>query len=261
MKLAIGLLLSSGFPVPVPFMLGFVDLWSRLVDGSASDALPPELRIDGVRMIRSEGFPVDAARNDVVRTFLASECDALLFLDADMRHPPDLPERLLAHQVPIVTALYFMRRWPFQATAMVDHPTTPGLNRYQAVHIGRGLQPIAVGGAGALLIQRDVLEQMRTVYGDEWFRYQRDPKPPYDLTVSEDFWFYQHAAGLGFQAFCDFDTVCAHLMQGEVDLAMHNAAVTAQLEAIDREPDPVVRDRAKRNLVTLAGPDQAEARR
>lgn len=246
MKLAIGLLLSNGFPVPVPFMLSVLDLYARLLSG--------ETPVRAVNLIRSEGFPVDAARNDVVRTFLASTCDALLFLDADMRHRDDLPERLLAHDVPIVTANYFMRRWPYQSTAMVPSPVLDGPGRYRSVHVGKGLQRIAVGGAGALLIRRPVLEAIREKFGDEWFRYQRDPKPPHDLTVSEDFFFYQQAARLGVAAYCDFDTISTHLAQVEIGQDMHDASVHAQAEAIEREKDPAVKAAAVRNFVVLGHP-------
>lgn len=254
MKLAIGLLLASGFPVPVPFMLSFVDLWTRLVTNAANDRLPPHLQITGVQLFRSEGFPIDAARNDIVREFLKSSSEALLFLDADMRHPADLPERLLRHDVDVVTGLYFMRRWPYQATAMVAHPTQPGVNQYKAVHVGRGLQPIDVGGAGCLLIRRHVLEAIAAAGGENWFRYQRDPKPPHEFTVSEDFAFYQQAAACGYQPYCDFDTVSTHVAVTEVTREVHDAAVKAQIDGL-MQLEPAARAEAMRTIVVRGYPE------
>jgi hypothetical protein len=72
--------------------------------------------------------------------------------------------------------------------------------------------PIDFGGAGALLIRRDVLEAI----GDEWFRYSRQTRPPYEMTISEDMHFYRRAREAGFQPYVDWDTVRA-LRQVEID--------------------------------------------
>lgn len=210
MKVAIGLLLSNGFPVPVPFFLSYLELYNRLVTGAGNASLPVHLQITSAPLIHSQGFPVDAARNDVVRELLKSDADYLLFLDADMRHPANLVERLLRHDTAVVTARYHMRRAPFLAVAM--RHIGPGKFTCEALRRGQGLMPIDFGGAGALLIRRDVLETI----GDNWFRYSRQTVPPYELTVSEDMHFYQAARDAGFTPYVDWDTECGHFAQVEI---------------------------------------------
>jgi hypothetical protein len=59
----------------------------------------------------ASGVNVSHGRNEVVRRFLASDCDWLLMLDTDMVFTPDIPQRLLAaadpESAPIVGALCF----------------------------------------------------------------------------------------------------------------------------------------------------------
>lgn len=211
MKLAIGLLLSNGFPVPVPFFLSYLSVYDRLVTGIDNPVLPAHLRLTGARLIHSQGFPVDAARNDIIREFLKSDCDYLLFLDADMRHPADLPARLLRHDVALVTARYHMRKPPFKAVAM--RHVGPDTFDCVALRRGQGLMPIAFGGAGALLIRRDVLTAIR----DDWFRYSRSTRAPYEFTVSEDMHFYAAARAAGVQPYVDWDVECGHFATMEID--------------------------------------------
>ena len=122
--------------------------------------------------------------------------------------PPELVDRLAAHQKDVITARYHVRRPPFHANAYVAHPlATPG--QYQTVHYGKGCFEIDRGGAGALLITRRVLEAI----GEEWFRYQRNPNPgePADFSVSEDFWFYAQTQARGFSCWVDWETEVQHL--------------------------------------------------
>jgi glycosyltransferase involved in cell wall biosynthesis len=210
-SVAIGLLLSNGFPVPAPFFISYLALYNRLMSGACNASLPDHLQIVQSPLLTSQGFPVDAARNDVVRQMLTTDADYLLFLDADMRHPPDLVEKLLRHDVAVVTARYHMRRPPFLTVAMRH----VGPNPFDCVSLrrGQGLMPVDFGGAGALLIRRDVLEKI----GDEWFRYTRQTRPPYEMTISEDMHFYRACKLAGFQPYVDWDTECGHFAMLEID--------------------------------------------
>jgi glycosyltransferase involved in cell wall biosynthesis len=241
LKVSIGLLLSNGFPVPVPFVLGLMELQHAILTGETNADLralrgangkPPDV-IDELRVINSQGFPIDTARNEVVRTFLDDHGgDWLLFLDADMRHPRNLLARLLAANRVIVSARYQMRREPFHTVAM--RKAGPGRHDYKAIEEQSGLVEVDAVGAGALLIHRSVLEALRhhgpdlgvaaahlqvtrgwnSYESDDWFRYQEGPKGL--RTVSEDMWFCERAKAAGFKIWCDLDTVCSHVAQFEV---------------------------------------------
>ena len=214
MKLAIGLLLGNGFPVPVPFFLSYLELYTRLSAGVDNAWLPAHLQVHDAQLLHSQDFPVDAARNEIVRTMLATDASYLLFLDADMTFPRDLPAKLLRHDVPIVTARYHMRRPPHHTCAM----RWVGPNRFdcQPITKGPGLVPIDFAGAGALLIRRDVLEAMRDRDGENWFRYSRQPQPPHEFRISEDMHFFWQAQQAKFRAYLDWDVACGHLSTFEV---------------------------------------------
>lgn len=216
MKVAIGLILSHGFPVPTAFLKGVFDWYGTTVSGVGNALLPPERRIDQARLIYSEDFPVDAARNDVCRVFLDgtdASFEYLIFLDADMRHPATTIHQLVAHGLPLVTGRYHMRRPPFQAVAM--RRTGQGPHDYKAVEEQSGLVPVDAAGAGVLAIRRDVLEVLRARLGDNWFQYQVGPKGL--RSISEDMWFFEQAAAAGFQAMADLDLRCSHVASFEVD--------------------------------------------
>lgn len=211
MKLAIGLLLSNGFPVPTPFFLSYVHLYTRLASGVDNASLPPHLQVESAQMIHSQDFPIDAARNEIIRAMLASDASYLLFLDCDMRHPVDLPAQLLRHDTAVVTARYHMRRAPFNAVAM--RHCGPHAFDCTAIRRGQGLMPIDFGGAGALLVRRDVLEAI----GDNWFRYSRQTRPPFEFRISEDMHFYASCRAKGFQPYVDWDVECGHFATMEID--------------------------------------------
>lgn len=214
MKVTLGLLLANGFPVPAPFVLGLADLLKCLLSGVGNVTLPADLRITSVGLINSQGFPIDTARNDVCRQFLDKDNgEYLLFLDADMRHPSDLVHRLVGHRLDVVSGRYQMRKPPFHTCAM--RKAGDGPHDFKAIPEQHGLVEIDRGGAGCLLIHRDVLVAIRQHVGDDWFKYQVGPTGL--RTVSEDFWFYEQAQVAGFQPYCDLDVVSTHVAQFEVD--------------------------------------------
>jgi hypothetical protein len=217
-KLAIGLCLSPHYAPPAEFWMGApeapapegaVALIQRLASGQANKALAEP--VTGYRIITSRQFPTDIARNEICAAVLAGDEDYLLFLDADMTHPADLFERLVAHDKPVITARYHGKKHPWNPILYVKHRVLDGPHAYTPVHFGRGVFEIERCGAGALLIRRDVLAAIYEAHGHNWFRYQRKPEPPYDYGVSEDFWFCQVAREAGFSLWADWDVVCGHI--------------------------------------------------
>lgn len=254
MKIAIGLILSHGFPAPTAFWDSYETVMEFVRNGSANALLPPEKAITNVRRIKSTAFPVDIARNEVVQHFLDGDEDYLFFMDADMTFPKDIVPRLLAHDVPVVTARYHMRREPYHAVAYVKHRVHDGPHAYSPVHYGRGLFEIERGGGGALLIRRDVLEAIQIRIGHNWFRYQRGPVFPHDYTVSEDFWFYQQAREAGFRAYCDWDCECEHLQQMGINGTWNQAFLDANVRAL-ATMTPEAKQAALDALVCCGMPD------
>ena len=142
-------------------------------------------------------------RNECVRWVLEeSEFEWLLFIDSDMTPPPNLALRLLEHHVDIVSALYFARRPP--------HMTCAGFERSGSLDMDfaadGGLEKVDYVGAGALLIQRHVLQ---TVY-PPWFG---EPTPG----VDDDLYFCQKARAAGFDIHVDTSLCVGHMTTHPVD--------------------------------------------
>jgi len=228
-KLAIGVLLSNGFPVPAAFVLGLAELLQSVLTGTGNELLPVARKLTSARLINSQGFPVDTARNEICRLVLDNDdADYLLFLDADMRHPANLAHRLLSHNLSLVTGRYQMRKPPFHTVAM--RKAGPGPHDFKAIEDQRGLVPIDRAGAGCLLIARQVLEDVRLLAGDNWFQYQAGPSGL--RTVSEDMWFFEQAQLAGYQPWCDLDAVCGHIASFEIDPGWQKPYLEARDRAV-----------------------------
>jgi hypothetical protein len=254
MKLAIGLPLSHGFPAPTEFWDSYEQLMLHVSSGQTNALLPEEKAIDQVNRIKGTLFPVDVCRNEIVAKFLEGTASYLLFLDADMTHPPDTVARLLKADKPVITGRYQMRRAPYHPVAYVKHRVKTGAHCYAPVHYGQGVFEIERGGGGCLLIRRDVAQAIYDRIGHNWFRYQRSPEPPHDYTVSEDFWFYQQAREAGFSCWLDWDCACDHLNIFGITADWNKS----YLEANERELltlSPEKRQAALDNMVVCGYPD------
>lgn len=229
-RLAIGLLLSHGFPAPTAFWSSFHKMQYRLQSGEANQTLPTPLHIRSLSVLEQTAFPVDFARNEVVRQVLRDDTYThLFFADCDHVFPADTVDRLLAHDKPVVSARYHMRKEPYHAVAYVKHRVLEGPHCYAPVHFGQGVFEIERGGAGALLIKREVLEAIRDREGENWFRYQRGPTPPHDMSVSEDFWFWRCAREAGFSCWLDWDLEVGHLQEFAINRSWNAAYLSAQV--------------------------------
>lgn len=241
MKLHVAVLLANGYPVPEPFFSSFALLQQYVLQGIGNKGQPPEHQITSMRLTVEKNFPVDWARNHACQIFLDhDDSEYLLFLDADMTHPPDLPHKIVRHGQDVVTARYVMRKPPFFSVAM--RKVGPGAEHYQAIEKleanVQGLMPIDAGGAGALLISRRCLQAIRARVGDDWFRYQDGEAGL--RSRSEDMWFYEQARAAGFQPYLDADLRCGHMASFMVDDSYHEPYKDAHQDAIKRAKHEVM---------------------
>jgi len=189
---------------------------------------------EGFHLIRVSDLPVDEARNEVVRRFLAyPECEYLLFVDSDMVFHPYSLARLasrldrvgnrLGQQADMVAALTFTRCLPpvptiFRGVAGIENgrerlyiqmdETLEWLEKYPAAQqcptVLPGipldaLVPADATGCAFVLISRYVFENIEP----PWF--VRD-----GLKRGEDVGFFAKARDAGFKLWIDRSVVVGH---------------------------------------------------
>ena len=100
----------------------------------------------------------------------------------------------------------------------------------------------------------DPIEAIRFRIGDNWFRYQRGPSDPFDMSVSEDFWFYRAAREAGYACYGDWDVVCLHLQTMAIDRSWNQAYLDGQVRELPTMT-PEARQTVLNSLVVCGFPD------
>jgi hypothetical protein len=116
----------------------------------------------------------------------------LLFIDSDMRFPPDTLDRLLAHDKAIVASNGVTRKGFIR-------PYAGGFDGLPVYSNGKtGLEKVMTVGAGVLLIRRDVFEAL----DKPWFNFPYHPGIGHG---GEDAWLCRFAAEKGIETWIDHD--------------------------------------------------------
>lgn len=126
---------------------------------------------------------------------LRGEADYVLFLDSDMRFPPDLLERLIAHDKDIVACNYATRRLPVRTVAFSDFSTAECIYSDDR----EGLEEVDAIGMGAMLVKTEVFKKLpRPWFNISWL-------PSGGIWVGEDIYFCKLAQAHGFKVWVDHD--------------------------------------------------------
>lgn len=176
--------------------------------------------------MREGPMAVDTGRNEVVRRFLATDAQWLLWIDSDaVLHPLTLV-RLFSWQKPIVGALAFQRYGPCLPTALRGKDPT-GVGEGWAIQVGEvrewvrkypqllqsnavllaprpddALHPMDRTGCHCLLTHRSVYEAI----DEPWFK--GDPTRRH---TREDMHFCEQAEKASIPIFVDYSVVAGHL--------------------------------------------------
>jgi GT2 family glycosyltransferase len=110
-----------------------------------------------VSCLNMQSSSVTHARNGTVELALKAGMDALMWLDADMRIPPDALLRLLRHNKDIVGATYNKRVPPYQTLGRLKGPKPESL--------GAGLYEALMLPGGIMLVRADVYRRI----GFPWY--------------------------------------------------------------------------------------------
>ena len=149
--------------------------------------------------------PVDNARNEIVTEFLKSDCTHLLFIDADTIPPQNVIDKMLEHDVPIITAITPIVEYDEKSQMFYKKWNCVDLND-KHVKPNTGVVEVKGAGASCIMIKREVFEKIERPYYR--FLYQDDSGK--DVCVSEDIYFIAKAVGAGYKCLADTSLICKH---------------------------------------------------
>jgi len=156
-------------------------------------------------------FPLDSARNKIVKSFLEGDCDYLWFIDDDIVPPIDALDRLVKADKDIIGAVAFAiksqdgENFPYPVTLRYDEE-----KKYK-VYYGKGIETVDATGGACIMYKRHVFEHpsMERPYK---FKYHRDGI----LSLTCDFRVHQKSQKAGFKIYIDFGLVCSHYKEGDI---------------------------------------------
>lgn len=173
----------------------------------------------GVRCLSAEGgspYGVALARNAVVAQFLTSKCSHLLMVDDDVVVPPEAITRLVAVGGDITLGCYgSVKTFGDGTTGFYVVVLRLGGGAEDVYRSWpAGVEEVAGGGAGCMLVARPVLELVPY----PWFRFQglHVPGTGNIVTVGEDVDFCQRARAAGFRVWADGGVRCGHYKEIDV---------------------------------------------
>lgn len=175
--------------------------------------------IPGSQVIMEQGWTsgVDRARNDVVRAFLETEAQYLIFIDTDQAFSTGDVNRLvdLADPVdfPIVGGLYF--QWSKHAGLLPlmfregEHGEMERITEWERGEILR------VDGipTGFKIVHRNVYESIWSANFDDrkpWYKFTQD-NPPVGRFIGEDLYFCRKAKECGYQIVVETGASVGHI--------------------------------------------------
>lgn len=156
-----------------------------------------------LKCAQATSYNVAHNRNLLTKMALALGCSHIWYVDDDQIFTADTLERLVSHDVDVVSGLYVKRSPPFPPLLYQEKAEGP----FVAVALRpemHGLVEVAAAGAGCLLVKTDVL---RTSAGRSWWTVgQLDSGE-----MSEDLVFCRSLRQAGFKVYVDTDCPVGHV--------------------------------------------------
>ena len=144
------------------------------------------------------------ARTELAEAFLQTDCTHILWVDDDNIPREDDLNKLLEHDLPIVSGLYFRRAEPFEPIIMVKRENGRGTERRPDLYREKSGQPVKIHstGMGFMLIKREVIEAVKKL-----------GMPLFDIrgNFGEDIWFCNQVHGAGYDVWLDPQVEVGHL--------------------------------------------------
>ena len=155
---------------------------------------------------RAHGQSPARNRNIMIKQAIDYEADYVFFVDDDCLIPPDTLEKLVFHDVDIVSGLYCMRNYPHKPI-IFDVALDDGTCQWTQLHgKDEGLKHIVATGMGCLLVKTHVFRKIQETQ-------------KYWVTLGEleqDHWcddlsFFKRVREAGFQPFVDLNCPVGHI--------------------------------------------------
>lgn len=178
-------------------------------------------------VVAIQGKPFDHARNEACKLALEAGFDYLFFLDSDVVPPSDAVPRLLAHNLPVVSGVYYRRSPPLGfPVLMMRDPNNNGQLGWPTGLPANTMIEVDVVGAGCLLIHRSVLERLPPQRpGYHWFDWRVNLRGlgvcPDASCMSEDYTFNLHCKNHGIRTMVDTSVLCRHIGAAEAQIGQN----------------------------------------
>lgn len=152
-----------------------------------------------IRFVTVNGTLIGGMRNAIVRKARELECTHILWIDADMKFPPNAMERLLQRNKPVIGCNYPRRRSPVRPTAA--HLPTEKFPKGQLIYQDgqTGIQEIQYMGMGVCLTEMTVFEALP----EPWFMIGWNSQTGED--IGEDVHFFRSLPSIGCKVYVDHD--------------------------------------------------------
>ena len=161
-------------------------------------------RPPGTVVSHAIGLYINQNRNQLSEHALELGAEWIWYVDDDHCFHPDTLNRLLAHNVDIVSGLYVRRVAPFIPVIYDTMDADGEVIKHHFTAQDVGLRPVLATGGGCLLVRTRVLQTI----GPPYWRFSQTPTGE---MVGEDIDFCQRARAAGFQVWCDMDAPIGHL--------------------------------------------------
>jgi hypothetical protein len=163
------------------------------------------LRKPEYQFILSTYGDIAEMRNNIVEEALAAKCTHLLMIDTDMLYHPDTIYRLLSHNLPVVGALCYRRKPPFDPLMYKGRP-----GHYHSMDEWEtDLVEVDATGTGCLMFDMDIFKRMP----EPWFKIRQNPD---GSPIGEDIGFCHDLRSAGYKIYVDTAIPAAHLTTMQV---------------------------------------------
>ena len=183
-----------------------------LVDNSPNDDYLKKIKSLGLPAIKGPYYEgardrIITSRNILRKKVIDDNYDYLFSLEQDILPPPDILEKLTAHNKKVITAVYFANNMIPEETLSRLIPLVYVLEDEKTLSMRplnddelwkkQGLMKVVSAGLGCVLIHRDTL---------------KDVKFRYDLNTFDDRWFFMDLHHKKIPVYADTSIKCKHLI-------------------------------------------------